>query len=100
VSYYRVEHLHEPELTRLPEAIFGHISPQLVIMTTPNAEFNVLFPNPTAFRHPDHKFEWTRQQFGDWYLLCPFHSTLTTHCVAYQFCCVVHLSSQLNRDCV
>jgi len=66
VFCYRVEHLHEIDLSRLPEAIFGHISPQLVIMTTPNAEFNVLFPNPTALRHPDHKFEWTRPQFADW----------------------------------
>ena len=73
---FRVEHLHESELSQLPKAIFGQIAPQLVIMTTPNAEFNVLFPNLTGFRHPDHKFEWTRQQFGDWYLLCPFSNTV------------------------
>jgi len=54
------------ELSLLPKAIFGHIAPQLVVVTTPNVEFNVLFRNLSGFRHPDHKFEWTRQQFGDW----------------------------------
>ncbi len=39
-----------------------------VIVTTPNAEHNVLFPNLAdgAFRHPDHRFEWTRAQFRAW----------------------------------
>jgi len=63
---FRVEHLPDVELSRLPKAIFGQLAPRLVIITTPNAEFNVLFPNLTGFRHHDHKFEWTRQQFGDW----------------------------------
>ena len=63
---YRVEHLQDAELSLLPKAIFGQIAPWLVLMTTPNVEFNVLFSNLTGFRHPDHKFEWTRQQFADW----------------------------------
>jgi hypothetical protein len=39
-----------------------------VIVTTPNAEHNVLFPNLTvgAFRHPDHRFEWSRGEFCAW----------------------------------
>ena len=63
---YRVEHLQDAELSLLPKAIFGQIAPWLVLMTTPNVEFNVLFSNLTGFRHPDHKFEWTRKQFADW----------------------------------
>jgi len=37
-------------------------------VTTPNAEYNALFPNLAAgaFRHPDHRFEWTRAQFEGW----------------------------------
>lgn len=37
-------------------------------MTTPNAEYNVRFPNLSSgqFRHPDHRFEWTRAQFEAW----------------------------------
>lgn len=38
-----------------------------MILTTPNGEFNVLFDlKPGAFRHWDHKFEWTRSEFQDW----------------------------------
>ena len=39
-----------------------------LLKTTPNAEYNVLFetlPSGTM-RHRDHRFEWTRSQFGDW----------------------------------
>ncbi|XP_017880893.1 uncharacterized protein LOC108625403 isoform X2 [Ceratina calcarata] len=61
-----IEHLYPNELTDLPHNIFGYIQPKLVVITTPNADFNVLFPNFSGFRHPDHKFEWTRQQFQDW----------------------------------
>lgn len=39
-----------------------------VVLTTPNREFNVKWETLGAgrFRHPDHRFEWTRQEFQDW----------------------------------
>jgi hypothetical protein len=39
-----------------------------VVITTPNAEYNVKFESLQAgtFRHQDHRFEWTRQQFAAW----------------------------------
>ena len=46
--------------------VFGKMKPELVVMTTPNAEFNVLFPGCSGFRHWDHKFEWTRTEFQSW----------------------------------
>lgn len=61
-----IEHLYPDTLTNFPYNVFGYIRPLLVVITTPNAEFNTLFPNFSGFRHPDHKFEWTRQQFQDW----------------------------------
>ncbi|XP_033227680.1 uncharacterized protein LOC117179734 [Belonocnema kinseyi] len=60
-----IEHLYPDTLTELPYNIFGYVKPQVAIMTTPNFEFNVLFKKP-GFRHWDHKFEWTREQFHDW----------------------------------
>nr|XP_050868655.1 uncharacterized protein LOC127072340 isoform X1 [Vespula vulgaris] len=60
-----IEHLYPDALTDLPFNIFGYIKPRIVIITTPNVEFNVLFSYP-GFRHLDHKFEWTREQFQDW----------------------------------
>lgn len=61
-----IEHLELPELEAFPGNVFGQLKPRLVVVTTPNSEFNVLFPNCTGFRHYDHKFEWTRQQFQEW----------------------------------
>lgn len=61
-----IEHLIPEHLEKMPAVIFGQLSPTVVIVTTPNAEFNVLFPNLEGFRHWDHKFEWTRQEFQDW----------------------------------
>ncbi|RWS10852.1 Small RNA 2' [Dinothrombium tinctorium] len=63
-----VEHLDFEVLNKFPANIFGYLKPRLVIITTPNRDFNVLFPQLKAdkFRHWDHKFEWTRQQFNEW----------------------------------
>ena len=61
-----IEHLDPPILERIPHSIFGVMQPQTVIMTTPNAEFNVLFPDFSGFRHLDHRFEWTRREFELW----------------------------------
>jgi hypothetical protein len=38
------------------------------IVTTPNGEYNVRWETlpPGRFRHPDHRFEWTRAEFARW----------------------------------
>ncbi|MFI5427427.1 hypothetical protein [Aeromicrobium sp. UC242_57] len=48
--------------------VFGHMQPRAVVVTTPNAEHNVRYEAlaPGAMRHPDHRFEWTREQFAAW----------------------------------
>ncbi|GLG92971.1 Small RNA 2'-O-methyltransferase [Gryllus bimaculatus] len=61
-----IEHLYPDVLEEVPYTVFGCIKPRVAIFTTPNVEFNVLFPNSEGFRHPDHKFEWTRAQFKSW----------------------------------
>lgn len=62
-----IEHLMPECLEQLPANIFGFIQPKVVIFTTPNSEFNVLFPQlGKKFRHWDHKFEWTREEFKVW----------------------------------
>lgn len=61
-----IEHLQPDILDLMPEAVFGQLSPKVVIVTTPNVEFNVLFPDLKGFRHYDHKFEWTRAEFQEW----------------------------------
>lgn len=63
-----IEHLDADRLPTLVEIVFGAARPKTVIVTTPNAEYNVLFESlpAGAFRHPDHRFEWSRAQFCDW----------------------------------
>lgn len=63
-----VEHLDEPRLAAFERVLFEFARPQTVVLTTPNAEYNVKFSTLPAgrFRHCDHRFEWTREQFQDW----------------------------------
>jgi 3' terminal RNA ribose 2'-O-methyltransferase Hen1 len=63
-----IEHLDEARLAAFERVVFEFAQPTSIIITTPNAEYNVKFPTLAAghFRHQDHRFEWTRQQFQDW----------------------------------
>ena len=63
-----IEHLDLDRLPALEHAVFGAAMPTTVIVTTPNVEYNVRFDGLPAgtFRHRDHRFEWTRQEFADW----------------------------------
>nr|WP_306413568.1 3' terminal RNA ribose 2'-O-methyltransferase Hen1 [Cystobacter fuscus] len=63
-----VEHLDPPRLAAFERVLFEFARPERVVLTTPNAEFNVRFENLPAgrFRHADHRFEWTRAQFEAW----------------------------------
>jgi 3' terminal RNA ribose 2'-O-methyltransferase Hen1 len=61
-----IEHLDEPRLPALADAVFGHAKPATVIVTTPNVEYNVRYESLTGMRHHDHRFEWNRQTFAAW----------------------------------
>ena len=63
-----IEHLDPPRLSALERVLFEFARPQTVVVTTPNSEYNVMWETLPAgqFRHSDHRFEWTRQEFQDW----------------------------------
>ncbi|WP_246486184.1 3' terminal RNA ribose 2'-O-methyltransferase Hen1 [Kribbella qitaiheensis] len=63
-----IEHVDPPRLPALAYAVFGSARPGNVVVTTPNSEHNVRFETlpAGAFRHPDHRFEWTRAEFREW----------------------------------
>lgn len=63
-----IEHLDPPRLAAFERAVFAHARPASVVITTPNAEYNAMWPALPAgrFRHRDHRFEWTRAEFADW----------------------------------
>lgn len=63
-----IEHLDAERLSTLEKIVFGFARPDVVIVTTPNIEYNVNYIGfaPGQFRHEDHRFEWTRAEFKDW----------------------------------
>ncbi|MEE8169330.1 MAG: 3' terminal RNA ribose 2'-O-methyltransferase Hen1, partial [Phycisphaerae bacterium] len=63
-----IEHLDPPRLAAFERVLFECARPKLVVVTTPNSEYNVRFETlPAAtMRHHDHRFEWTRDQFKTW----------------------------------
>ncbi|WP_055699355.1 3' terminal RNA ribose 2'-O-methyltransferase Hen1 [Streptomyces silaceus] len=63
-----IEHLDVERLPALEYAVFGSARPRTVLVTTPNVEYNVRWETLPAghVRHGDHRFEWTREEFGAW----------------------------------
>ena len=62
-----IEHLDPEVLLGFEKTVFGQLHPPVVILTTPNADFNTFFGLPAGqFRHFDHRFEWTRAEFKAW----------------------------------
>ncbi|XP_053381056.1 small RNA 2'-O-methyltransferase-like [Mercenaria mercenaria] len=61
-----IEHLHPEVLSAAVAMVFGKLQPCVIVITTPNSDFNQLFPNFSGMRHWDHKFEWSRQEFQSW----------------------------------
>jgi 3' terminal RNA ribose 2'-O-methyltransferase Hen1 len=63
-----IEHVDPSRLPALGRTVFGYAAPETIIVTTPNAEYNVRFATlpAGAMRHRDHRFEWTRAEFAAW----------------------------------
>ncbi len=62
-----IEHLEPSRLHALERAVFAERAPRLVVITTPNADFNPVLGVPAhRMRHKEHRFEWGRTRFRDW----------------------------------
>ena len=63
-----IEHLDPPRLAAFERVLFECAQPKAAIITTPNSEYNLKFETLPAgqFRHKDHRFEWSRQEFSSW----------------------------------
>ncbi|XP_045512911.1 uncharacterized protein LOC123707143 isoform X2 [Pieris brassicae] len=68
VAIEMIEHMLPHDLERFLHTVFGFIKPWVVVLTTPNGDFNVLFKSleNNGLRRLDHFFEWSREQFYDW----------------------------------
>ncbi len=63
-----IEHLDPWQLGPFERVVFGEARPGAVVLTTPNAEYNVQYEHLAdgSHRHLDHRFEWTRAEFSEW----------------------------------
>ncbi|ESQ55292.1 hypothetical protein EUTSA_v10024347mg [Eutrema salsugineum] len=74
-----IEHMEEDEACKFGETVLSLFRPKLLIVSTPNYEYNTILhksaryhpkdksmSHRSKFRNHDHKFEWTRAQFKRW----------------------------------
>jgi 3' terminal RNA ribose 2'-O-methyltransferase Hen1 len=61
-----IEHVDPPRLESLERVVFGQARPGVVVVTTPNVEYNALYEGLVGSRHSDHRFEWSRDEFAAW----------------------------------
>lgn len=63
-----IEHIDLDRLDAFERSVFEFAKPAVVVITTPNSEYNATFENMEEgqMRHADHRFEWTRSQFKEW----------------------------------
>ena len=63
-----IEHLDDDRLESFERVVFEFAKPKIVIVTTPNYEYNQMYKGlePNKMRHKDHRFEWTRKEFETW----------------------------------
>jgi SAM-dependent methyltransferase len=62
-----IEHLDPGRVSAVEQTVFKHYQPRLVLITTPNREYNPLLGlREGQLRDPDHRFEWDRSRFRTW----------------------------------
>lgn len=63
-----IEHVDASRLGAVERVVFEFAAPRCVVVTTPNADYNVRFSGlaPGQLRHADHRFEWSRAEFTAW----------------------------------
>lgn len=65
VAVEMIEHLDPPRLRAFGQVVFDYLEPHLIVITTPNREFNARW-RQEGVRERDHRFEWTREEFRSW----------------------------------
>lgn len=61
-----IEHIDEYRLPKIMRTILQGYRPKALLITTPNQEYNEVYEIGKGYRHPDHRFEWTRKEFYKW----------------------------------
>lgn len=76
-----IEHVDEHRINRVMETIVTEYQPGVLIVTTPNREYNEVYRmDQQELRHGDHRFEWSRSNFQErceeWIVEAPYSLTL------------------------
>lgn len=62
-----IEHLSPHQLSQVEQVVFNVYRPQVVLITTPNREYNIIYGlGKNDLRHLGHQFEWERARFQRW----------------------------------
>lgn len=62
-----IEHVEPERLPNLERVVFEFARPKMVVVTTPNVEYNQKYGMAEdQTRHADHRFEWSRAEFTSW----------------------------------
>jgi len=61
-----IEHMDIARLSAFEKVLFEFAATPTIIITTPNADYNVNYEKMQGLRHSDHRFEWTRKEFKEW----------------------------------
>ena len=63
-----LEHLEPARLGAFEQMLFHFAKPETIVVTTPNRDYNVNYVELAdgGLRHPDHRFEWSREEFASW----------------------------------
>lgn len=62
-----IEHLEPRRLSEAERCVFERYRPGVVVVTTPNVEYNPLLGlRDGQRRDPEHRFEWPRERFQAW----------------------------------
>jgi 3' terminal RNA ribose 2'-O-methyltransferase Hen1 len=60
-----IEHIDEYRLPKIFDTILKDYRPRVLMVTTPNQEYNDVYDMEDAMRHEDHRFEWSRAEFHE-----------------------------------
>lgn len=58
-----IEHIDEDRIPKMMATLLDTYRPKSLFVTTPNREYNKVYGLDSSYRHPDHRFEWTRSEF-------------------------------------
>lgn len=58
-----IEHIDEDRISKMMATLLDTYRPKSLLVTTPNREYNEVYGLDSSYRHPDHRFEWTRSEF-------------------------------------